>query len=244
MKTKTLSIAIALIMLSAFAMAQKSDKKWTDWTKKDAQKVLQDSPWAKTQVETDTSEPMYSPTAAAGTSSTNNGRAVSGATNQSINTNFQIRFFSARPIRQALARMIAISQNLDPKTQADMLTKLQNFAELKAADSIIVTVTYDSSDGRYSGPVFQALSSAITATVKNDCYLQRSDGKQLFLDEYVPPGKDGFGARFIFKREVDGKPFIDEKSSEIRFYAKLPIIPKLDRRFKVADMMYQGELEY
>jgi hypothetical protein len=244
MKTKTLHISIALIMLSAFAMAQKSDKKWTDWTKKDAQKVLQDSPWAKTQVETDTSEMMYSPTAAAGTSSTNNGRAASGATNQAINLNFQIRFFSARPIRQALARMIEISQNLDAKTQADMVTKLQNFAELKSADSIIVTVTYDSPDGRYSGPAFQALSSTITATVKNDSYLQRSDGKQLFLDEYVPPGKDGFGARFIFKREVDGKPFIDEKSGEIRFYAKLPNIPKLDRRFKVADMMYQGELEY
>jgi len=244
MKTRTLSISIALVMFSAFAMAQKSDKKWTEWTKKEALKVLDDSPWGHTQVETDTSEMMYSPTAGAGTSSTNAGRAVSGATNQAINLNFHIRFFSARPIRQALARLMEISQNLDPKTNPDIVTKLQNFAELKSPDSIIVTVTFDSPDGRYSGPAFQALGSAVTATVRNDCYLQRSDGKQLFLDEYVPPGKDGFGARFIFKREVDGKPFIDDKSTEIRFYAKLPNIPKLDRRFKIADMMYQGELEY
>jgi hypothetical protein len=245
MKRKDLAL-IAFILLWAMAgsVIAQSEKKWTDWNKKEAQKMLQDSPWAKTQVETDTSEMMYSPTAGPGTSRTNADRARSGATNSAINLNFQIRFFSARPIRQALARMIEISQNLDPKTQPDMVTKLQNFAELKSSDSIIVTVTFDSPDGRYSGPAFQALSSAVTATVRNDSYLQRSDGKQLFLDEYVPPGKDGFGARFIFKRELDGKPFIDEKSGEIRFYAKLPNIPKLDRRFKVADMMYQGALEY
>jgi hypothetical protein len=43
---------------------------------------------------------------------------------------------------------------------------------------------------------------------------------------------------------VDGQPFINDKSSEIRFYVKFPDLAKIDRRFKVADMMYQGQLEY
>ena len=126
-----------------------------------------------------------------------------------------------------------------------MVTRLHNFADMKAGDSIIVTVTFASPDGRYSGPVLQAFSSAVTATLKNDAYLQRSDGKQLFLEEYVPPGKDGFGARFIFQRNPDGQPFITDKSGEIRFYAKFPNSSlKVDRRFKVAEMMYEGALEY
>ena len=90
----------------------------------------------------------------------------------------------------------------------------------------------------------QALNSAVTSTLKNNCYLQRADGKQLFLEEYIPPGKDGFGARFIFLRLPDEKPFIDASSKEIRFFAQVNSNVKIDRRFKVADMMYQGELEY
>jgi hypothetical protein len=40
------------------------------------------------------------------------------------------------------------------------------------------------------------------------------------LEEYVPPGKDGCGARFIFLRELDGQPFITKDTGEVRFYAE------------------------
>lgn len=37
----------------------------------------------------------------------------------------------------------------------------------------------------------QIVESAATGTLKNTTYLERNDGKKLFLEEYVPPGKDG-----------------------------------------------------
>jgi hypothetical protein len=241
MKTKAIAILVWFAILGT-AIAQK-DKKWTDWNKKEAQKVLDDSPWAKTQIDTDTSEMMYKPTA--GADSVSGRRSEVGAVNQSMNVTYHVRFFSARPIRQGLMRIMELNQHIDPKTSPDMVTKLHNFAEMKAGDSIIVTVTFASPDGRYSGPVLQAFSSAATAILKNDTYLQTSDGKQLFLQEYVAPGEDGFGARFIFLRNPDGQPFITDKSGEVRFYAKFPNANiKVDRRFKVADMMYEGQLEY
>jgi hypothetical protein len=43
---------------------------------------------------------------------------------------------------------------------------------------------------------------------------------------------------------VDGKPFITPESEEIHFVAPLSDNYKLDRRFKVKDMMYEGKLEY
>lgn len=85
--------------------------------------------------------------------------------------------------------------------------------------------------------------SAITATLKNETYLER-DGKRHFLHEYVPPGADGFGARFIFLRNIDDQPFIDGNSGEVRFFTKYPNGLKVDRRFKVSDMLYEGQLEY
>jgi len=249
MKAKTLvstAVLLLLVMLGS-AIAQK-DKKWTDWNKKEADKMLNDSPWAKTQTETDTREGFFTPTSAAGvngagSTANDSRRGVQGATNQSASVDYIVRFFSARPIRQALARSIELNQSaMDPAA----VTRLHGFGEVKSTDSIIVTVTFKGaagSDARSVNPVMQAFNGATTGTLKNNTYLQRSDGKQLFLEEYVPPGKDGFGARFIFLRMPDGKLFIDSSSKEIRFYSQFDVV-KVDRRFKVADMMYEGELEY
>ena len=248
MKRTIISLPVALGLLVALTTvtAQKPTKDWTNWSKKEAEKILSDSPWAQTQTDTDNSEMFYSPTAPPGTGSTtqsrsvNIDRSITGATNQSVNVTFRVRFFSARPVRQALVRIMELQQKPAP----DVAEKLKRFAEFKSTNSIIVTVSFESPDQRYSGVLMQTFNSATTGTLKNDAYLERSDGKRLFLEEYVPPGKDGFGARFIFLRELDGQPFISTNSAEVRFYAEYPNGIKVNRRFKVADMMYDGDLEY
>jgi hypothetical protein len=250
MKSKTLSVAAGLLslLLIGSGIAQKS-KKWTEWNKQETQKMLENSPWAKMQTDTDTSEQMYSPTTQPGvngarTTSNDDTRLKEGATNQATNVNYAVRFFSARPIREALIRTLLLN---NAGTDAATITQYQAWAEAKAQGSIIVTVSFKAgqgSDQRTIGPVMQAFNSAVTATLKNKTYLQRSDGKQLFLETYVPPGKDGFGARFIFLRMPDEKLFLDSSSKEIRFFTDLGGGVKVDRRFKVADMMYEGELEY
>ena len=248
MKAKII-VVVALLAIVGTAIAQK-DKKWTDWNQKEAQKMLEDSPWAKVQKETDTSEGFFSPTSAkgvngAGATANDDSRAAQGATNQSTNMTYYVRFFSARPIREALARLTELNnKGMDAATIKGIH---EGFAEIKSPNSIIVTVSYKGGPGadqRTINPVMQAFNSAVTATLKNKTYLQRSDGKQLFLEEYVPPGKDGFGARFIFLRMPEEKLFVDSNTKEIRFYSELSSSIKIDRRFKVADMMYQGELEY
>lgn len=237
--------ALALLLALTTITAQEKGKAWSEWSKKDAEKMLNDSPWAQTQTDTDTSQMFYSPTSdprmtGVRNTSTTDSRIAEGATNQAVNVKFHVRFYSARPIRQALVRLMWIQQKPPP----DVAQKLTNFAELQASDSIIVTVVFESNDQRYSGIVMQAFNSAITATLKNNTYLERSDGKRLFLEEYVPPGKDGFGARFIFLRELGGQPFITKDSGMIHFYAQYTNGIKIDRRFKVADMIYQGGLEF
>jgi hypothetical protein len=242
-RTGSLAIFLALTAVFIGAAAQKSDKAWIEWTKKEAQKMLEDSPWAQIQNDTDTSQQFYSPTSDSrtmGSSSNDSSRLAQGATNQAVNVKFVVRLFSARPIRAALAREMMLQQKLPE----DAAARLKNFAELKSDESIIVTVTFESNDQRAGNQIMQAFAGNTTGSLKNNTYLQRNDGKQLFLEQYVPPGKDGFGARFIFLRNVDGKPFFDANSGEIHFVAQFPHIPKIERRFKIASMMYQGELEF
>jgi hypothetical protein len=229
------------------ASAQKKAKPWTEWSKQDTEKVLSDSAWAQTQTDTDTSQRLYSRSSGPALSADRvtagtNARLARGAITQEINIKFQVRFFSARPVRQALARLMELE--LDHKSSPGVAAKLHGFAEMKSGKSIIVTLTFDSSDRGYFGSITQALNTGTTGLLKNRTYLERTDGKRLFLEEYVPPGKDGFGARFIFQREVDGAPFLNADSGVVRFHADYPVGLEIDRRFKVADMVYNGELEY
>jgi len=74
-------------------------------------------------------------------------------------------------------------------------------------------------------------------------YLERKDGKKLFLMDYRAPAGDGMGAKFIFKRVLDGQPFLSE-SDNVKFVAQFNEKMKLQTRYKLSEMMYDGKLEY
>lgn len=218
---------------------------WIEWSKNEAEKLLSESPWTRTQVDTDLSEMFYKPTANSAifrNAPNSSARLEEGATNQEVKTRYHIRFFSARPVRQALARLFELRQKLDER----VILNLRTFAEIESTNFIILTVTFESSDQRAAAKVMQTFNSAVTGTLRNGTYLERADGKRLFLAEYEPPGKDGFGARFIFSKTEGGLPFISNDSGEVRFHSEFGAGTKLklDTSFKLADMMYRGRLEY
>jgi hypothetical protein len=236
------AVLLSTTLVFAASPSQKQEKPWTEWTQKEAEKMLASSPWAQTQTDTDTTEMFFSPTndpRTTGAGTNPGGRLADGATNQAVNVKFFVRFFSARPVRRALVRLMELKQKPEP----DLAARMHTFADVESTDSIILTVTYETPDQRYGQAVMQAMNSAITATLKNQTYLER-DGKRLFLEQYIPPGKDGFGARFIFLRKQGEKPFIDTNSGDVRFIAQFLRGPRIDRLFKVGDMMYEGKLEY
>ena len=251
MRKNSIAVLAIMLFMASAVLAQKPTKPWTEWSQKDAQKILDDSAWGRTQTETDASQMFYSPTSQGagpglGTRNTSNdsSRLSQGATNQAVPLNFRIRFFTARPVRQAFARTIALKQATVTK---ELTAQLTAWSDQHTDDWIIVAVAFDSTDQRYSGPVMQAFGSATAETIKNSTYLERKDGKRVFASEYQAPGPDGAGAKFVFARTLEGQPFLNAESGEVRFYsefatAKPPF--KLDMRFKVADMMFDGKLEY
>jgi hypothetical protein len=240
---------LILLLLSVVAastvIGQKEQKSWKDWSKKDAEKVLNDSPWSHFQIDTDLSEMFFQPTTDARTSGGRapnaNSRLEQGATNQATSLKYGIRLFSARPVRRAFIRMIQLQQkNLEP----DVVARMNNFAEFTSDDAIIIAVTIEGTDKRSLGKAMQVIESAATGTLKNTTYLERNDGKRVFLEQYEPPGKDGFGARFIFPRIVDERPFLTTDFHNVRFVAEFGTSIKLNMTFKLSDMMLDGKLEY
>src|SRR5574338_496853 len=151
-----------------------------------------------------------------------------------------LRLFSARPIRQAFVRMIQLQRKELP---SDTVARLNAFAEVASEDSIIIAVTVENPDANMLGKAMQIIRNATTAELKNTTYLERGDGKRVFLEQYTPPGGDGFGARFIFPRMVDGKPFLSEDFTIVRFVSTVDSSIKLHMTYKVKDMMLDGKLE-
>lgn len=234
-----LSMAALLLSLPLCASAQWDKKPYAEWSEKEVNKVLNDSPWGRTQVFTSPVTLFRGPT----TGRQGVGQPTSSRPADATHVNFRIRFFSAKPVRQAVSRLMTMKQK--QPISDELATQLKTLASGDFLEYIVITVSCDSEDT--GGNVQEALSllrTRGTAELKNNTFLEVKGGRRLFLQEFQPPRQDGLGARFIFKRLVDGESFITPNSEEIRFFTELNDTYRLDRRFKVKDMMYDGKLEY
>ncbi len=230
---KTCSGLILLLALLVSAAAQADKKPYTEWSEKETLKMLNDSAWGQTQTATDLSN-------VTGTS-----RSSSPQTRVSDVTqvDFRIRFFSSKPIRQAISRSVEL--RMKGNINDEMKGKLSALANADFPDYVVITVLCESP--RANAQIQEATAALfkyVTADLKNNTYLLTKSGKRVFLQEYQPPRNDGFGARFVFPRQVDGAPYITPESGEILFHSELPRLIELNMRYKVKDMMFNGKLEY
>lgn len=244
---RVLFICSVLILFAAAAQAQKT-KPWTEWSAKEADKVLNDSGWGQTQTEGDSSSQPSSTSAISQTTAgkENQVRDASAAAkvesgekkDTAMSVHYRVRLLSAKPIRAAFVRMVEI-QGAKPETVA----QLKTFVDREFGDYIVVTITMDGNDRKRMGLATQQINSADSDGLKATTYLERKDGKRLSLMEYRAP-TDALGAKFVFPRTVDGKPFIEADSGEVRFSTEVAKGMKISRRFKVSEMMYEGKLEF
>jgi hypothetical protein len=242
-------LILAVLLLLAAAAAKDKPKPWTQWNVEDARKVLNDSPWGQTQ-----SYLVYPDIMTAANTST-------GTTRDPF-VYFRIRFISAKPIRQAILRTLELSPS---KVTPQQIEDARGYLDRKFDQTIVVAVAFDTPDRMFFGPVFQAFSSAVAATLKNNTFLELDNGKRAFLQEYQPPDPDGLGAMFIFPRMVDNALFITPNAGSVRFFALLPLGNRgqsvdpftgqilgnvtqsrilLNMKFKIADFKYDGVMEY
>ena len=234
---RRLGVALTFLfsIMAITLLAQKGEKKlkpWTEWTQKDAEKLLDNSGWSQTQVMTDISQMFYSPA--------NSSRSTKGAVNQAVPMYFRICFLTAKPVRQAWARLIELKSKPNPAVKKQLV----DFVEGGRSDEwITIAVSFRSDQPQYEREAMQAFNSATSGLLKNNTYLEMKNGTRQFLDDYRP-GNEPWGSMFRFKRVVDGKPFITPECGEVRFYTELNKDLVLNMRFKVADFNYEGSFEY
>jgi hypothetical protein len=234
-----------LILFAGSASAQKI-KPWTEWSAKDAEKILNDSAWGQTQTEGGESQPTSTSAITQTTQGQTRSQNVSAAGNvesgekkDTASIHYRVRLLSAKPIRAAFVRMIELSG-----APPEKVAQLRTFIDRDFGDYIVVTVTMDGNDKKRMGPAMAEISNADATVLKTTTYLERKDGKRVALMDYRAPIQDNLGAKFVFPRMLDGKPFIEANSGEVRFATEVGKALKISRRFKVSEMMYDGKLEF
>ena len=104
-------------------------------------------------------------------------------------------------------------------------------------------MTIEGTDKRAYGKVMQLIESAATGTLKNTTYLERrTTASESSSKNMCRPVRDGFGARFIFLRRSNEKPFLTPSSPTCALLPRSVLTIKLNMRFKLADMMMDGKL--
>lgn len=240
--TRTAS-TLFVMFLAISALFAQTGRPWLEWNMKETAKVLNDSPWAQTQLET--KEADGGPAAITNTGSSRNmvprdaSKDSPGAITSYIK--YYIRLLSAKPVRQAIVRKLILES---PEMDAQQKEQLKSFAGATTSDFIVVAVVAEAKDKSMGGEALRAFETATLESLKDLTYLERRDGQRVFLADFKPAIADGLGAKFVFRRMLNNQPFLEPGEGQLKFYCQLSKTIRLEARYKVSDMMYDGRLEY
>ncbi len=233
-------LAILLLLVSpTLLLAGKfwNEKPYIEWTQKEASQMLTDSPWMEFQVFKETGyDDFYEGRSPGGSPRTVNiprsaGGAPQGRARGPGQRSYEMRFQSARPVRMALARLYMLGGQWTQEQS-------EQFIENEQAKQFIILAVRTPQDT-------SALNETTLPALQETTHLElKRDKRKVGLEHYVSPQDSGDGwAYFIFPKEKDGNPMIRLEDREIRFRCRLNENTKLDRKFKLKNMVFQGNLE-
>ncbi|MFB0519763.1 MAG: hypothetical protein ACETWC_10855 [Acidobacteriota bacterium] len=233
---KRLFATLVLIFLMA-AGAGRGGKFWeekpfTEWTEKEVQKLLFDSPWVKKWRYAFSEKDIISRDTTIFSEEANkrvpiNPPALPPEEERSPEQTYYISWISALPWKQAIVRYNQL--------QGQPLDVIQIERFLNTTESYI-RINITTSDPELLRPTLRDKIMKMT-------YLQTKTGKRILpLDYHAPTRENERVALFIFPREEDGKPLITLEDKEATFSTRLDNLT-LRCKFKLKDMVVNGKLE-
>lgn len=233
-------IVVVSLPLSLSAEGFWTKKVFTEWSARECSKLLNDSPWAKSQTITEIfiEEIGDSP-----------GSVPSREHAPQITYLAQI--WSAEPIRQAIVRQARLGPEFnklpDPQRQAIESQQAQ-LLEQKFPDHIVVRVEYSTTVPAYERALASYWQTRPVGAWNQDTLLNAKSGRHSPVDVQVASGAGG-DFILVFAREVKGEPVIGPKDKSFAIELQCPAIEKLPAQrllieFKVKDMAFKGKQEF
>jgi len=238
---KMLCLLIPLLLLTAsIAIAGKDfweTKDYKEWSAKDCDKLLRDSPWAQ-KFELTSVQVMDN---SSNKTSTDGGQPY---------IRYWIQFRSALPVRQAMVRQGQIANKYDSLS----VDQKQAFDKQASAlldgfptDAVVVNVSYETNDNVRDQDLARSWQTKTTELLKNQVYLTCGKTK-VPIARYIASQGGSRSFQFIFPREVDGKPIITPQDKSIKLEFAYPSMGmgsgQAFQEFKTEKMIFAGNIAF
>ncbi len=216
-------LIIGVLLCVVHAQNELPKKPFPEWSKSEAEAIINDSPWAKRQElrikfdkETQVAAGSYS-----GVSGAAAAQSQMEVTSQMpVDFIFVARLRSALPVRQALVRLKAIETNVEKMTDQQRTaydTQMKGLLECPAcATNYVVTLSSKSKSNPGADAVFATFKGGRLADLQRYVYLANERGERRLLVHFVPPKAPGEEAVFFFPRtDEKGAPLFTLDSKEL-----------------------------
>ena len=198
-------------------------KPFQEWSKGEAEAIINDSPWAKRQElrikfdkETQVAAGSYSGVSAGAAAQSQ----MEVTSQKPVDFIFVARLRSALPVRQALVRLKAIETNVEKLTdqqRAAYDTQMKGLLECPAcAANYVVTLSSKSKSNPGADAVFATFKGGRLADLQRYVYLANERGERRPLVHFVAPKAPGEEAVFFFPRtDEKGAPLLTLDNREL-----------------------------
>jgi len=197
---------ISILLFAGVVMAKDfwETKVFSQWTQKECQKLLTDSPWARDLTLTGSNI----------SSGYNNPEATDS---QAPNIKYMIQLRSAAPLRQAIVRQNQIENKYDSFTDEQKQSFDKNMESVlngQSQDYIVVYISFDTNNTDFLRELNRHWEMQTTELLKNTVFLSasKSKGDRIPIAQYIPGASGSQEFQFIFPRYINGSEII--KSSD------------------------------
>jgi hypothetical protein len=222
-------LAVSLAALVSLSVFGATDKPFREWTLEEAVEVLTNSPWARQETFTRVVGGI--------------GSGVMGE--KEIYSTFFVRFLSARPVREAYARVHQIQAGYDKLDRDGRRRVDESLASVLRLDSsrwIVLSVSFRSNDSAIELRMKEFFEVETTDSMRGKAHLSTGHFPQLELAAYFPPRDEAVGAKFVFPRNVDGTPVVSPDDPHVTFEVDVPGFESDVRTtFPVSSMLIKGK---
>lgn len=256
-KVNLYGLLIGLLALTSIGLAQQDliKKPLNEWTRADAESILNDSVWVSKQElrlrydqQRQVAAGSYTPNAGV-TDTTAANAQTTVSSDIPIDFVFTVRLRSALPVREAMSRLkqLQADTRMSEKERATFDAQVKGLLECPAcADNYVISLSSKSKNSPGADAVFSTFKGGRLSDLQRYVYIANDQGQRRVLIHFVAPKAPGDEAIFFFPRlDEKGAPLLTTQSRELSINLSDTQANSITNfKFDVSKLIVNGKVEF
>ena len=239
-KNASILCVISMLLFAGVLVAKEfwETKPFDQWTQKECQKLLSDSPWVK---ELNLTGQV-----------TGGGGGASSLDSRAPFVKYNIQMRSAAPLRQAMVRQGQINRKYDSLSDDEKRAfdrSMESFLIGPPPEFVVFHITFETNNLDYIRDLNRHWETQNNDMLKNSVFLSAGKGEKVPVAQFIPGTSASQEFQFFFPREVNGREIIGERDKTLNLEFAYPVVGRIgDGRgfieFRTDKMKVNNEVIY